>query len=357
MQVVKLRCNKQVHGNSFPSCGQSHVSSLVTGGTGFLGSRLALRLIADGEPVSVIGRNKEKGQALAPWGPAFLEVDIQNSERVKQVIEGHDILFHVAALSSPWGRYEDFYKNNVVGTRNVIEGCLEHNVKRLVYVSTPSVYANGYDRFNVHETSPLPKRPINHYAETKLLADREIEQAFKQYGLPVVSIRPRAIYGPGDNAILPRLIRALESKRLPVIGSGQTLTQLTYVDDVVSALILCARVPDEHLGKVYNIAGSETVKLWDVITYLAKALNLPQPKGKISTSLALMLAGVMKTIYERFLPNREPLLTRYSVTVLAHSMTLDTSAAERDLGYVPQVSVEEGLERFITWWKEEYSHD
>ncbi len=332
-------------------------SVLITGGTGFLGGRLALRMIADGEPVTVIGRNKEKGQALARRGLDFLQIDIQDCAQIKRAIQGCNTVFHVAALSAPWGKYEDFYQSNVLGTRNVIAGCLEHNVKRLVYVSTPSIYANGQSRFNVQENDPLPSKPINTYAATKLLAEREIEQAYKQHGLPVITIRPRAIYGPGDNAILPRLIRALQSKRLPIIGNSETVTQLTHIDDAVSALILFAQAPDEHLGKVYNIAGRETVKLWEVISYLATALNLPQPQRNISTSVAMTFAEWLEMIYRLFLPNQEPILTRYSVTVLAHSLTLDISAAERDLGYTAKVTVAEGLRHFITWWKAQHSYD
>src|SRR5690606_3825206 len=117
------------------------------------------------------------------------------------------------ALSSPGGKYSDFYNSNVIGTRNIVEGSRRHQVGRLIYVSTPSLYFDYTDRWNLSESAPLPRKPVNAYAATKRRAEEEVEPAFAA-GLPVITIRPRAIFGPGDQTILPRLLLANQKGRL-----------------------------------------------------------------------------------------------------------------------------------------------
>jgi nucleoside-diphosphate-sugar epimerase len=196
----------------------------------------------------------------------------------------------------------------------------------------------------------LPTVAANEYARTKLLAEHEIDMAFER-GLPVISIRPRAIFGEGDNAILPRLISRLQSGRLRVIGDGQNITDLTYVENVVDALLLCAEAPEALLGRKYNITNGEPQPLWGLIRNVCEALGYEFPHRRISYPVALGLAAALELV-SSVLPGRpEPLLTRYMVGVLAKSTTLDISGARHDLHYTPQVSVEEGFQRFVRWWK------
>lgn len=324
---------------------------LITGGTGFLGGALTQRFIDLGVDVAVIGRDQQKGALIEKRGARFISADLADALATKQACHGRDVVFHVGALSAPWGRFRDFYASNVVGTRNVILGCQKHDVSRLVHVSSASVYNTGNDQFKVKESDPLPQRYNSHYIKTKRLAEYEVCEAVKKEGLPAIIIRPRAIFGPEDSAILPRLIRALERRRLPILGDGKVITDITYVDNVVDALLLCARAPDQHFGKVYNITNGEPVELWGLIKYIADKLDLPPPNGRVPVSAALVAAGILENAHKIFLPKREPLLTRHAVTVLARSMTLDITAAKQDLNYLPEVSVDEGLGRFIAWWK------
>ena len=136
-------------------------------------------------------------------------MSFEDRERVLQVCKDKDYIFHSGALSSPWGKYEDFYNANVLGTKHIIEGSQKYGIKRLIHVSTPSIYFYYDERQNVVENAKLPDTFVNHYATTKYMAEQAIDQAFTQ-GLPVITIRPRALFGPGDNAILPRLIKVCE---------------------------------------------------------------------------------------------------------------------------------------------------
>ncbi len=325
------------------------MKALVTGATGFLGQALARRLLSQRADVSALGRNPAILAQLEREGMRAIRADLADGEAIRAACQGQAFVFHVGALAAPWGRAEDFYRANVLGTQNVIAGCATHSVQRLVHVSTPSIYFGLDSLENVAEDAPLPARPVNEYARTKRLAEGEVDKAFGR-GLPVITIRPRAIFGPGDTTILPRLIDRLKTGRLPVIGDGRNVTDLTYVENVVDALLLCATSPDATLGQKYNITNGEPTALWPLIEKLCAALGYPYPSRRVPYRVADGAAALMELVY-RLLPSQpEPPLTRYSVALLAKNTTLDISAARRELGYQPRISVEEGFQRFVEWW-------
>jgi nucleoside-diphosphate-sugar epimerase len=328
------------------------MKTLITGATGFLGGALAHRLHSMGWDVTALGRNVTKLDELEEVGLRALRADVSKKDEVLAALEGQEIVFHCAALPSPWGNFEAFYQANVIGTRNVVQACLENKVKRLVYVSTPSLYFDYDSRVGVKESDPLPK-PISHYARTKLLAEEEIDKGFTN-GLAVVSIRPRALFGEGDTVIFPRLIPRLRSGRLPILGDGENVVDLTYIQNVVDALLLCAESPASTLGKKYNISNGEPVKIWKLIERICDELGYAHPQRKITYKTANAAASALELIYSLMPYSPEPPLTRVSVSMMANSTTLDISAAKAELGYQPKISVEEGVQRFLKWWKENH---
>jgi nucleoside-diphosphate-sugar epimerase len=322
----------------------------ITGATGFLGGALARRLHRMGWDVTALGRNPAKLNQLEDDGIRIVRADISKKDEVTASFSEVELVFHCAALPAPWGNYEKFYQANVIGTRNIVQACLENNVKRLVYISTPSIYFDYNSHIGVKENDPLPE-PITHYAATKRLAEEEIDKAFAQ-GLAVVSIRPRAIFGEGDTVIFPRLLSRLKSGRLPILGDGENIVDLTYIQNVVDALLLCAESPANTLGKTYNISNGEPVKIWELVERICDELNLPRPQQKISQRTAHAAASVIEFFYSLIPYSPEPPLTRVTVSMLANNTTLDISAAKNELGYQPNVSVEEGVQKFLKWWKE-----
>ena len=328
------------------------MKTLITGATGFLGGALARRLQGMGWDVTALGRNPTKLDELEDEGIRPLQLDIKQKDELIAAFKEQEIIFHCAAFPSPWGSFEKFYQANVIGTRNVVQACLENNVKRLVYVSTPSLYFDYGSRTNVKENDPLPE-PISNYAHTKLLAEEEIDKGFAN-GLAVISIRPRALFGEGDTVIFPRLIPRLRSGRLPILGDGENIIDLTYIQNVVDALLLCAESPADTLGKKYNISNGEPVKIWGLVNRICDELGFPHPSRKISRNAAHYVGGAFEFLYSLIPYSPEPPLTRMSVSMLANSTTLDISAAKNELGYQPKVSVEEGVQRFLKWWKERH---
>lgn len=327
---------------------------LVTGGTGFVGQKLAHRLLGSGHEVFAMGRNETVGNLLEKVGITFLKIDLSDEAAVIAACEKIDYVFHCGAFSSPWGDYEPFYKSNVLGTIHVIQGCKVHRVKRLIHVSTPSIYFQYGDRIDVKEEYPLPEQFANYYAETKYLAEKEIDKAHHE-GIPVITIRPRAIFGPGDTAIIPRLIKVNEEKFIPLIHEGKAQLDLTYVENVVDALILCMNSPKETLGGKYNISNGEQVQLKEILETLFEKLDMPFHYKKVPFGLAFRLAQLLEWISQTFQNGKEPLLTKYTVSVISKTQTLNIEKAKRELGYVPKISVNEGIELYAKWWKKQQS--
>ncbi|MBC8163667.1 MAG: NAD-dependent epimerase/dehydratase family protein [Roseiflexaceae bacterium] len=314
---------------------------LVTGGTGFLGSYLARALLAQGHQVRLLGRNFAPVQHLLAQGAIALPADLRDRAAVVAACAGADVVYHAGAKSEPWGRRADFHAINVGGTAHVIAGCQAHAVRRLVYISSPSVIFTGRDQHLLAEAQPYPRRFTSVYAHTKKLGEDLVNQAI---GLETVIIRPKALFGPGDTALLPRLISAARAGRLPLIGDGRNQVDLSYVENVADALVLALDAP-RAVGNTYTITNGEHVRLWDVIFELLQALGLSTQLRRIPLALALVAAGAMEL--RAAASGQEPLLTRYTAAILARTQTYDITAARRDLGYNPRVSVAEGVARTL----------
>jgi nucleoside-diphosphate-sugar epimerase len=315
---------------------------LITGGTGFLGQRLAQRLVDDGAAVALMGRDFS---AVAPSLRAQVRLcpaDLRDRRAVMDACTGVDAVYHAGALSAPWGRRRDFWDINVGGTSAVIEGCREHHVRRLIYVSSPSVVFDGGDQHNLGDDAPYPRRFASFYSETKKLGEDQVNAA--RASLQTVIVRPKAIFGPGDRALLPRLIAAARAGRLPQIGDGRNRVDLTYVENVAHAL-QCALHAPTAVGGTYTITNQEHPLLWEVIRSVLQQQGLTTDLRRIPLPLAHMLAASMEL--RASITGTEPLLTRYTVAILARTQTYDSTHAAQDLNYTPLVSVEEGIRRTL----------
>lgn len=324
---------------------------LVTGATGFVGFRLIQHLKAEGHTVFATGRNREMGEKIAYLEIPFRRGDVSDAELTQDLCKGMDAVVHVAGLSSPWGPYDEFYRCNVLGTRNVVKACLAQGVGRLVHMSTPSIYVDNRNRIDVSEDDPLPEHFINHYAATKFEAEKVVLEGAAA-GLKTVMLRPRAICGEGDTVIMPRLLRAHREGRLRVIGDGKNLVDMTGVKNVLHAVSLGLAAEGEALGQAYNITGGEPVRLWDTVAEVLSRLDLKLNRSKIPFVMAYSIAGALEVAAMADPKQPEPSLLRYSVIMLARSQTLNIQKARRLLGFEPVQSTGEAMDEFVNWWKQ-----
>jgi nucleoside-diphosphate-sugar epimerase len=291
-----------------------------------------------------MGRNFAGVSDLLRSGAVAVRADLRDREAIVAACEGVEAVLHVGALSAPWGPARDFHDINVGGTASVLAGCRAHGVRRIVYVSSPSVVFDGRDHINLREDAPYPRRFASVYSLTKKLGEDLVNAASREGRLETVILRPKAMFGPGDQSLLPRLVEVARRKRLPQIGDGRNLVDLTYVENVVQALVL-ALDSRAAIGKTYTITNAEHVPLWPTVRMVLRRVGLPDDLRPLPLPVALIAARLMEIAGK--VRGKEPLLTTYTVGILARTQTYDLSAARRDLGYEPAVSVAEGIERTL----------
>lgn len=322
---------------------------LVTGGGGFLGKAIVKRLVEAGENVRSFSRSFYP--ELKSLGVDQLQGDISDDAAVEKACDGIQLVFHVAAKPGIWGGYKDYYKTNVTGTKNVIEACSIHSISKLVYTSSPSVVFNGMDMEGVDESVPYSDRFHAHYPKTKAIAEQFVINAISDK-LRTIVLRPHLIWGPGDNHLVPRVIA--KSGRLKIVGSGKNLVDTIYIDNAADAHILAANKLDETpqiSGNIYFISQGEPILLWNMINAILKAAGLGPVKGSISKQTAWLVGAAFEFFYKTLRIKKEPPMTRFVAEELATSHWFDISAAKRDIGYSPRVSIKEGLRMLEDWLK------
>jgi nucleoside-diphosphate-sugar epimerase len=321
------------------------MKALVTGGGGFLGSAIVQRLLDRGGLVRSFSRNSYR--ALWELGVEEVHGDLGDPGAVSEACRGVDVVFHAAAKAGYWGPYKEYYRTNVSGTRNVIEACRKHGIKRLVYTSSPSVIATGHDLNGVDESVPYPNSFKAHYPATKAEAERMVLAA-NSPTLATIALRPHLIWGPGDNHILPRLAASSRAGKLKRIGSSPCLVDSTYIDNAADAHLLaadCLATASAAAGKAYFISNGEPLPLWDLVNRLLEAVGAPRVTQTASPKV-VYAAGLLLEAAYRVLPlHGEPPMTRFLAEEMSTAHWFDLTAAKRDLGYQPKVSVEQGLAR------------
>ena len=202
------------------------------------------------------------------------------------------------------------------------------------------------------ETSSLPKKAANYYAMTKLVAEKIIDKAFQEIELPVITVRPRGIFGPNDSAIMPRIARFAKKGKMPLINGGKALIDMTYVDNVVDSLLLCSRASSEFLGKKYNVTNGEPMSVRFFLERICSEMDWKVEFRETPFFIAYGMAACLEFFSRITLRQKEPSLTRYGVGVLAMNQTLDIESARSELAYMPRVSIEEGIKRCAQWWRD-----
>ena len=320
---------------------------LVTGATGFLGKYLIEELlnndyevVAQGRKENVLSDIKEK------YNAQILKCSLDEIKNVELKV---DYVIHAAALSTVWGKWEDFYNSNVVGTENVIDFCKKNNVKRLVYVSSPSIYSAKCDRLNIKEEDFDKNNELNYYIKSKILAENLIN-SIEDDKLEKVIIRPRGLFGIGDTSIIPRLINANRKIGIPLFNDGKNIVDITCVENVALALRLAIESKNA-VGRTYNITNGEPREFKNILEELFKQINEPPKYLKINLNLMYGVSSVIEFIYKLFHIYKEPMITKYNICTLGYSQTLNIEKAKKDLNYIPKMTLSEGIKKYAEDYK------
>lgn len=324
---------------------------LITGASGFLGGRTAAHFAKLPQySVRATSRSTKKEANLTQLGCEFVPGDLTDPAFVTQLVEGMDTIVHCAALSSPYGVRSAFESANVLATEILLQAARNAGVSKFIFISTPTVYVDLTSKFNVKESDPLPKNPVNRYAETKLQAER-IVLANNSQGIQTVALRPRAIIGAEDTVIFPRVLNAYEKGKLKIVGKGDNLCDLTCVRNVIEAIHCAMHAPDHAYGEAYNITNGEPVNFWEMLNYALESLGYNRVHKKVPKGVAIRVASLVESYYKLFHPHKEPTLTAYGIAVLADHFTMDISKAQSLLKYKPVMTTKEGIDEFIAWHK------
>jgi nucleoside-diphosphate-sugar epimerase len=320
---------------------------LVTGGGGFLGQALCRGLVERGH--RVISFNRGHYPALAALGVGQVQGDLADAHALTHAADGVEAIFHNAAKAGAWGSYASYHSTNVVGTQNVLGACRHHGIGRLVYTSTPSVThrATHPVEGGTADNVPYGENFQAPYAETKTIAEKAVLAA-NDASLATVALRPRLIWGPGDQQILPRLVERARAGRLRIVGDGSNLVDTTYIDNAAQAHFDAF----EHLqvgaacaGRAYFISNGEPRPMGALLNALLDAAAAPRVDRHLSFKAAYRIGTVCEMLWKVLPLKGEPPMTRFLAEQLSTTHWYDMGPATRDFGYRPRVGFEEGIER------------
>lgn len=317
---------------------------IVTGAGGFLGRHLAAALISRGHKVWNFSRKHHP--QLQTMGIETICGNLQNEAEVTTAFKGMDVVFHVASRVGIWGDYDEFYRTNVIGTENVIKTCRANGISKLIYTSTPSVVFDGSDIRGADETRPYSGKFYGHYAKTKTMAEQMVLQANDEK-LCTVALRPHQIIGPDDPHLVPRLVNAAKLGRLKIVGDGQNLVDVTYVQNAVDAHILAFEklTPQSApAGQAYFIGQERPVVLWDFINEILSRYHLPKITKKVPEGVAFKIGLFFECWFKFFRLNSEPPMTRFVALQFSRSHYFSHEKAKKDFGYDPKISIKQALE-------------
>lgn len=323
--------------------------NLVTGGTGLLGSHIVEQLRAAGERVRALVRPGSDARFLEQLGVEIVRGSLEDADSVRRAVEGADIVYHSAAKVSDWGPWKEFEREAVTSTRNMVEACKSAGVSRLLHVSTISVYGtiNPPKGTLITEDQPLGTRFRwwDYYPQSKILA----EKIAWELGEKVTVTRPSWMYGARDRSAIPRLVKALQARRVPVIGKGDNLLNIMYAGDVAAGCILAANNPIAK-GQAYHLCSEGEITQKQMLDTLTDALGLPRITQHRLFPVVMTFAFLKELFAKLLMRKTAPTPTRRAVYLIARRSFFSTAKAQKELGWRPQMNPVEGVRISLEWY-------
>jgi nucleoside-diphosphate-sugar epimerase len=320
---------------------------LITGGNGFIGRHLIVALQERGDTVRVLVLPGEDASWLEERGVVVYRGDVREPETLAAPMRGADAVIHLAAMMDVWRPIIEYRAVNVTGTINVCRSALAAGVRRVVHMSSSSVYGMGRGHA-VDETSPLaPFR--DPYPVTKAEGDRAVQRAIAEDGLPAVIVRPDQIFGPGDHLHFGRTAERLRSGKGIVVGSGRNVLPLVYVTDAVGGLLL-ALDHDRAVGQAYNITNDERLTQLQFLEAVAREVGGTPPRLHVPFRVLYATGFLAERAAAMTRSRRRPPVTRLGVAFLGRDGRYSIDKARNQLGYVPRVALNEAVRLTATWY-------
>lgn len=322
---------------------------LVTGGTGFTGKALVLRLLEMGhEVVALDYKEGHRTQELRDRGAEVVIGSVTDKDVVRRAMKGVELVHHVAAAFREMNVPDSYYHEvNVGGTRNILEAAAAAGVRKVVNTSTCGVHGN-VDHPPGGEDAPI--QPADYYQRTKYEAEPIALDFHRRGAVKTVILRPAAIYGPGDPERFYLIFRGVAKGRFPMFGNGRTLYHPLYIDNLIDAYVL-AMEEGKGEGEAYLIADEHYVGIEDLVRRVARALGT-EVKIPHFPVLPVVVAGHIVEKACKPFGVAPPIFPR-RVDWYRQNRAFRIDKAKRDLGYQPRVDLDEGLRRTAEWYRQE----
>lgn len=310
----------------------------VTGGSGFVGGHVIEALVAEGHEVVAMARSEKSAGVVRGFGATAVLADLDDVGAAH--LAGCDAVVHCAAFVEEWGTREQFERGNVAGTTAVLAAARAAGAKRFVHIGTEAALFDGHDLVNVDERAPYPARQRFLYSETKAEAERRVLAANAD-GFTTLSLRPRFVWGPRDTSVLPTVLRMAREGAWAWLDGGRKQTSTTHVHNLARAVV--SALAKGRGGEAYFIADAGTRTLHSFLSAMALTQGVELPKRSLPGSVARPLARLIEGTWRLFGIRRAPPMTAFAIAMMSREVTVDTSKARRELGYVPVVDVDAGL--------------
>jgi nucleoside-diphosphate-sugar epimerase len=328
---------------------------LITGATGFIGGRLAERLLAEGFPVRCLARESSDTSRLDQLDVDLVIGELTSADSLARAVQGCRYVLHCGALVSDWATSEEIAAINVGGTRNLLEACVGAGVRRFVHFSSTDVY--GYPNAVGIDESYSTARFSNWYAQTKREAEAEVRRVAATGALETVILRPATVYGPGSKDVIGEIARAIEARHMLLIAGGRPVAGLCFIDNLTDATVLAL---DERaaIGQAFNVSDGLEITWRQLCDDLAEGLGCSKVRWSLPYGLAASIGFVLEHGYRLLRRSTglssQPLLSRQAVQVLGKNQDFSSRKLRETLGWEPRVDYHSGLRATVTWLRSEY---
>jgi oxidoreductase len=327
---------------------------LITGASGFIGGRLAVRLARDGWQVRCLVRPTSNTSRLVGLDVEIVAGDLRAPESLVRAVDGCTTVFHCGALVSDWATVDEIAGANVRGTQNVLTAAVAASVERFIHFSTTDVY--GHRGGEMIDESYTGGRFSNWYAQTKLTAEQTIWRTHEDRRLAAVILRPATVYGPRSREVVGEIARALRNHSMVLIDGGRAVAGLVYVENVVDAAVLAA-AQDAAVGQAFNVTDGLEVTWRQFTNDLAHGLDYPIARWSVPFGVANFLAVALehgyRTLRRTAGVTTRPLLSRQAVHVLGNDQRFSNDKIRDALGWAPRTPYADGLAATLAWLRSE----
>jgi nucleoside-diphosphate-sugar epimerase len=323
----------------------------ITGASGLLGNHLITALQERGDTIRALVLPNEDATALEARGVTVFRGDIRQPETLKAPLQGTDTVFHLAGMMGVWLPMADYYAVNVLGTENVCRAALEAGVRRIIHISSWTVYGMDLGMPAHEEFGFAPFQEP--YAVTKAAGDRLVQRMIVREKLPAVIIRPGTFFGPGDRLHFSRMADRVRNGTGIIVGSGRNALPFVYVTDVVQGLMLATEVPDA-VGQAYNITNDQPLTQEEFLRGIAEDIGAGTPKIHVPYQALYAAAYAAERISAARHSQKQPVVTRLGVKLFGTDNRHSVDRARRELGYEPRMSLRDGIREAAYWYLKQH---